>query len=190
MSSRMNERSMMNGKSKVIERSEYRNLRVIVLITALILTCAVFMTSCGADDIDVSGYADQKIALIGLPGSSGSDEPVYVTPADLKAMKCKTLKTESTSDKIGKVRATGPELDTVLEQYGCSKADFSKIIINGSDEYDVKLLNDYITSHDIYLAIGIDGEPLDEESIPCRIIIPESDSAYWVRMVSSIEFVK
>ena len=64
------------------------------------------------------------------------------------------------------------------------------MIIYGSDEYDVKLLNDYITEHDIYLAIGIDGDPLDEESIPCRIIIPESDSAYWVRMVTAIEFIK
>ena len=64
------------------------------------------------------------------------------------------------------------------------------MIIYGSDEYDVKLLNDYITEHDIFLVIGIDGDPLDEESIPCRIIIPESDSAYWVRMVTAIEFIK
>lgn len=156
-----------------------------VFISLLCLMMAAVLSSCGADDIDISGYSDEQIELTGL-----SDEPVIVTPADLKAMDCKTLKTESTSDKIGKVRATGPELDTVLGAYGASKADFSKIIINGSDEYDVKLLNDYITEHDIYLAIGIDGEPLDEESIPCRIIIPKSDSAYWVRMVKSIEFIK
>lgn len=153
---------------------------------AIFVIMAVFLLSaCGTDNIDISGYEDETIELRGLPDSEAA-----VTPADLKEMKCKTLSTESTSDKIGKVRATGPELDTVLAKFGCSKADFSKVIIYGSDEYDVKLLNDYITEHDIYLAIGIDGDPLDEESIPCRIIIPESDSAYWVRMVTAIEFIK
>lgn len=156
-----------------------------IITVVLLIMAALLFTACGTDDIDISGYSDQTIELRGLP-----DGDVTVTPADLKAMKCKTLSTESTSDKIGKVRATGPELDTVLSEYGCSKSDFSKVIIYGSDEYDVKLLNDYITEHDIYLAIGIDGEPLDEESIPCRIIIPESDSAYWVRMVNAIEFVE
>lgn len=156
-----------------------------LLLAFVLLLMPVLLSSCGTDDIDISGYSDAEIELTGL-----AEEPVIVTVSDLKAMDCKTLKTESTSDKIGKVRATGPELDTVLGQFGASKADFSKIIINGSDEYDVKLLNDYITEHEIYLAIGIDGEPLDEESAPCRIIIPKSDSAYWVRMVKSIEFVK
>ena len=159
-----------------------------ILASVLAFVCLMMpavLSSCGTDDIDISGYSDSVVELIGL-----SDEPVALTIADLKALKCRTVKTESTSDKIGKVKATGPELDTVLEKYGTSKSDFSKIIINGSDKYDVKLLNDYITEHEIYLAFGIDGEPLDEESAPCRIIIPKSDSAYWVRMVTSIEFVK
>ncbi len=161
-------------------RGTYVIMAVIIFIASLLC-----FTACGVDDIDISSYENAQIELRGI-----SDETVVITPADLKAMKCKTLSTESTSDKIGKVRATGPELDTVLAEYGCSKSDFSKIIIYGSDEYDAKLLNDYITEHDIYLAIGIGGEPLDEESIPCRIIIPESDSAYWVRMVNAIEFIK
>ena len=164
-----------------------RTGRIFILLMTVCF-CAlipVFLSSCGVDDIDISSYENEQIELIGI-----DEESVRLTVADLKAMNCKTLKTESTSDKIGKVRATGPELDTVLEPYGVRKADFSKIIINGADEYDVKLLNDYITEHDIYLAIGIDGEPLDGESAPCRIIIPKSDSAYWVRMVRSIEFVK
>lgn len=159
-----------------------------IIRTALLITClfiVAILAGCGTDDIDISAYENEQIELIGI-----GESPVYLSIADLKAMECRTLKTESTSDKIGKVRATGPELDTVLKSYGASKTDFSKIIINGSDEYDVKLMNDYFTEHDIYLAFGIGGEPLDEESIPCRIIIPKSDSAYWVRMVKSIEFIK
>lgn len=155
------------------------------LIVAVIAGCGILLSSCGVDDIDISSYADQKIVLSGI-----QDEDVVITIADLKALECKTLKTNSTSDKIGDVRATGPELDVVLAEYGASKADFAKIIIYGTDEYDVKLQKDYITANDIYLAFGIDGKPLDEESAPCRIIIPESDSAYWTRMVNKIEFIK
>ena len=36
-------------------------------------------------------------------------------------------------------------------------------------------------------AFGIDGEPLNEEDAPCRIIKPESDSAYWLRMLDRID---
>lgn len=156
----------------------------LILISIMILSALMF-SSCGVDDIDISSYADKQIVLSGI-----QDEDIIITIADLKALDCKTLKTHCTSDKVGKVRATGPELDTVLAEYGVSKADFGSITIYGTDEYDVKLRNDYITEHDIYLAFGIDGEPLDEESAPCRIIIPESDSAYWTRMVYKIEFEK
>lgn len=156
----------------------------ILLIIACILGCAL-MTACGTDDIDISSYENAEIVLSGI-----QDEDIVLTIADLKAMDCKTLKTHSTSDKIGDVRATGPELNTVLAAYGVSKADFANIIIYGTDQYDVKLRNEYISENDIYLAFGVDGDPLDAESAPCRIIIPESDSAYWTRMVNRIEFIR
>lgn len=161
------------------------NIRYAALLLIICLAASLGLSSCGADDIDISGYQDAVIELRGL-----GDETAAVTVSELKAMECKTLSAESTSDKIGKVRASGPELGTLLAQYGYSKEDFSKIVIYGSDEYDAKLLKDYITEHDIYLALNINGEPLDEESRPCRIIIPGSDSAYWVRMVTAIEFIK
>ena len=56
--------------------------------------------------------------------------------------------------------------------------------------YDVNLYTDYLAEHPIMLAYGINGEPLDEESVPPRVIIRNSDSAYWVRLVTKIEFEK
>lgn len=156
---------------------------IYILLVMTIACCA--LCACGTDDIDISSYADRQIVLRGI-----TEEDIIITIADLKALDCRTLKTECTSDKVGTVKATGPELDTVLAQFGVSKSDFSKIAIHGSDQYDCRLKNDYFTEHDMYLAFGIDGEALDEESAPCRLIIPESDSAYWVRMVDAIEFTK
>ena len=160
-----------------------RRIRAIILIIGVAIFGMSVLCSCGVNDIDISGYGDEEIILRGI-----SSEDIIVTIDDLKALKCKTIRTESTSDKIGTVKATGPELDTLLAEYGVSKSDFAKIKIYGSDEYDCRLQKEYFTEHDMYLAFGINGEPLDAESAPCRLIIPESDSAYWVRMINMIEF--
>ena len=151
---------------------------IILLMMTLVIT-----TGCGTDDIDISGYADDEIVLTGL-----AENDAVITIKDLKAMDCVTVKTESTSDKIGVVRATGPKLETVLAQQGVELEDVSKVTFHGKDKYDYSLKNDYLMEHDIILAFGIDGEPLDEESAPCRIIIPKSDSAYWIRLLDRIEF--
>ncbi len=151
----------------------------------LILAACLCMSGCGTDDIDISGYHDRTITLTGL-----AEQDITVTIDELKAMECVTKKTESTSDKIGKVRATGPKLETLLAEHGASQTDFSHIRITAKDGYDVKLNSDVLADNDIILAFGIDGEPLDAESAPLRVIIPKSDSAYWIRMVTKIEFVK
>lgn len=158
--------------------------KIFALMAVIIMSLTV-MTGCGTDDIDISGYDDMTLTLTGV-----EDEDIVLTVADLKEMKCKTIKTESTSDKIGEVKATGPWLDTVLEQYGCTQADFKSIKFYGSDEYDAKLYTEYLAEHPIMLAYGINGEPLDEGTKPVRVIIRDSDSAYWVRMVTKIEFEK
>lgn len=147
------------------------------LAAALLCFCG-----CGTDDIDISGYADQQIAIDGI-----AEDTVNVSVAELKELECVTVKTESTSDKIGEVRATGPTLETVLAAEGADAADIKKITFHGADGYEYSLYEDYVADHDIILAFGIDGEPLDEENAPCRIIIPESDSAYWLRMLDHIE---
>lgn len=153
---------------------------------AVVLIMSVTMLAgCGVDDIDVSGYGDATLTLSGI-----EHEDIVLTVADLKEMECDTIKTESTSDKIGEVRATGVWLDTILEPYGYTQEDFHKIKFYGSDEYDVNLYTDYLEENPIMLAYGINGEPLDDESKPLRVIIRNSDSAYWVRLVTKIEFEK
>ena len=149
----------------------------VVLAASMMCFCG-----CAPDDIDISGYADQQIAIDGI-----AENTVSISIAELKELKCVTVKTESTSDKIGKVRATGPTLETVLAHEGADIGDVHKLIFHGADGYEYSLYEDYIAEHDIILAFGIDREPLDEENAPCRIIIPESDSAYWIRILDHIE---
>ncbi len=153
-----------------------------VLLALILGLTSLCMSGCGTDDIDISGCADETITLSGI-----TDEDITLTIADLKAMDCVTKTCESTSDKIGKVRATGPTLDTVLQQFGMKQSDVQKVHIYAKDEYDAKLGPDVLETEEVILAFGIGGEPLGEEDAPVRIIIPDSDSAYWVRMVERIE---
>lgn len=155
--------------------------RLIFILAAL--AALLLLGGCGTDDIDISPYQDASLSL------DASGQTHTVTIADLKAMDCVTVKTHSTSDKIGEVRATGPLLETVLQQYGLSQKECKKIKIYGKDDYDITLSAKFLGENDIIMAFGIDGEPLDEESAPLRIIIPESDSAYWIRMVTKIEII-
>ena len=160
------------------------NMKRVLTAALMVALCAMF-TACGADDIDISGYENEAITLSGI-----TDQDVSLTIADLKAMDCITKSAESTSDKIGKVKATGPTLETVLSQYGMSQSDLKSIKIYARDDYDVKISSDVLGEDTVILAFGIDGKPLDEESAPLRIVIPGSDSAYWIRMVERIELTE
>lgn len=153
---------------------------VLTMVLSLIL-----LTSCGVDDIDISDYKDKTITIAGL-----TDKEINITVEELKSLGCITKKTESTSDKIGTVKATGPLLTTLVESYGHDLKDYSKVIIYAQDDYDIKLNAEFLSENQVILAIGMDGEPLDTEDIPVRIIIPKSDSAYWIRMVNKLEFVE
>ncbi len=158
------------------------------IIKNLIIVCCMLapvflLAACGKpDEIDISGYADQKIEISGI-----GDGPVSVTIGDLKQMDCATVTTESTSDKIGEVRATGVWLNTLLKPYGIKQKQIKKITITGEDDYDISLRQEYLKKHPVMLAFGINGKPLDEDAVPCRIIIKRSDSAYWVRRVTQIQ---
>ena len=162
--------------------SRIKNAGIIIIVA---VAFAAALCGCGTDDIDITGYADEQIAIEGI-----ADGTMYVSVAELKGMKCVTIKTESTSDKIGEVKATGPTLETVLAANGTDISDVAKLTFHGADNYSYSLKDDYIAAHDIILAFGIDGKPLEEDEVPCRIIIPESDSAYWIRMLDKITIEK
>lgn len=154
-----------------------------VLAVLLVVITIIGLCSCGNSDIDISEYRNQTIELVGL-----SKDKQEITVAQLQELEQTTKKTKSTSDKIGTVKATGPLLETLLEKYDYKQADFDKIRFYAEDGYDMVLSKKIIDENDIILAIGMDEAPLDSQSRPMRVIIPESDSAYWIRMVNKIEF--
>ncbi|MEA4923582.1 MAG: molybdopterin-dependent oxidoreductase [Eubacteriaceae bacterium] len=155
----------------------------VLVLCMIIMTCTI---ACGQpDNIDISGYEDKTITFTGI-----EKKDIVLTIADLKKMDCETIKAESTSDKIGKVQATGVWLDTILKGYDTSQEQFSDIVFYGTDDYSAKINKSFLKDNQIMLAFGINDKPLDGDSEPCRIIIRDSDSAYWTRKVDKIEFIK
>ncbi len=159
---------------------------IVILYVMMILAVSL---GCGNPEIDVANYGSETLTLIGINDDDAS-QPVILTITDLQSLECVTIKTSSTSDKIGSVKATGPLLETVLDKYGVSMTEFKKIIITATDGYEIVLNQPFIIENQLILAFGINGEPLGEDEAPLRLIVPESDSAYWIRMIESIEFVR
>lgn len=160
----------------------------IVMILYAMMILAVTL-GCGNPEIDLTTYGSETLTLIGLNDDDES-QSVTMTITELQSLTCVTITTKSTSDKIGNVKATGPLLETVLEKYGVSLNEFKEIIITAKDGYEIVLNQPFISDNQLILAFGVDGEPLSEDEAPLRLIVPESDSAYWIRMIESIEFVR
>ena len=153
-------------------------------LLAFCLVLAVMAGGCGNPDIDFSAYGGETLSITGLPGEEG---PVSLRVSELSELDCVTVKTESTSDKIGQVRATGPLLSTLLAAYGADLEDFSEVTFTASDGYEITLDQAFLKENRVVLAFGIDGQPLDADEAPLRVVIPGSDSAYWIRMVAAID---
>ncbi|MEG0157325.1 MAG: hypothetical protein RR661_06720, partial [Anaerovoracaceae bacterium] len=119
------------------------------------------LAACGNPEVDISAYEGETLTIVGA-----QEAPVTFTIKELSEMKCTTKKTESTSDKIGRIEATGPLLDTVLKELGRSTDEFTKIKIYGRDEYEITLDQDFLKKNKVILAFGINGLPLEKDALP------------------------
>lgn len=164
-------------------------LRKKLVLLIFVFIAFVTASGCGNPEIELTGYESQTVTFVGISDGKNGDAQVTLTIEELKELDCITVKTNSTSDKIGEVRATGPLLETIVDKYGASMADFRKIIITATDGYEIVLNQPFISENKLILAYGINGKPLGEDEKPIRLIVPESDSAYWIRMIESIEFI-
>ncbi len=152
-----------------------------------VITVIIFFCSCSkAESADISDYENEKIAISGL-----QKEDFNITVKELQNLECVTEKTNSTSDKIGKITATGPTLNTLCNKYNKNQTDFSSVKIVARDGYEIVLNKDFLKENDtIILSFSIDNKKLEQNQTPIRLIIPKSNSAYWISGVSKIIFEK
>lgn len=161
-----------------------KKLPLLVLIPLLIL----FAAACGKENTkpDAPGPFDgEKIVVHGL-----QEQDFEITLADLKQLPTITKRAEAqrSNGEMVKVEATGPLLDTFLEQYGKTQKDFSRVRFTAKDKYSIAVPADVLANRQIILSYLSEGQPLADEMQPVRVIVPGERAMYWVMNLVRIEF--
>jgi hypothetical protein len=129
-------------------------------------------------------YGAGRILIHGL-----QDQDFDITLDDLKKLPTVTRYAEATQSNGEEIRveATGPLLDTLLQQYGKSQQDFSRIRFTARDSYSIAVPYDILKNCQIILSYINDGKPLEADWQPIRVVIPGVRSMYWVKDMIRID---
>ncbi|HBC92282.1 MAG TPA: hypothetical protein DCZ10_05090 [Pelotomaculum sp.] len=166
-----------------------KNVCKLLLLFLALLLLTVTVAACGdkaqGGAAEPGPYDQEKIVVHGL-----QEQDFEITLADLKKLPTITKHAEAprSNGEMVIVDATGPLLDTFLQQYGKTQKDFSRIRFTAKDQYSIAVPSDVLANRQIILSYINDGKPLDEEMQPVRIVIPEERAMYWVRNVARIDF--
>jgi hypothetical protein len=161
--------------------------KILLLFSALLL--AMTMAACGGkaqDNAAAPGpFDEEKIMVHGL-----AEQDFEITLGDLKKLPAVTRHAEATranGEKVS-VDATGPLLDTFLEQYGKSQEDFSRVRFSAKDQYSIAVPAEVLGNRQIILSYINDGKPLADDVRPVRVVIPGERAMYWVRNMIRMDF--
>lgn len=161
-----------------------RKLPLLLFVLLLPLT----MAACGQAGSNAGApgpFDGEKITVRGL-----KDHDFEITLADLKTLPVVTEYGEATQSNGQKVsvRATGPLLDTFLQQYGKTQKDFSRVRFTARDNYSIAVPQDILAHRQIILSYINDGKPLKDDWQPLRVVIPGERAMYWVTGMHRIDF--
>jgi hypothetical protein len=159
----------------------------LLLLLALLLLAAA-AAACGgrvqSGAAEPGPFDQEKILVHGL-----QDQDLEITIGDLKKLPAVTRQAEASRSNGEKIRvnATGPLLDTLLQKYGKTQRDFSRIRFTAKDRYSIAVPADILANRQIILSYVNDGQPLDAEMQPVRVVIPGERAMYWVRSMIRID---
>lgn len=159
--------------------SKSRDIGCFVLFCLLL---PFLLAGCGEPDI--SAYADEEITLIGL-----TEEPIIVTVAELNELKIVTKSAKANTQSASDARVKGPLLETVAAQYGRDLTEFFMVRVTASDQFEKKFRGADLAEAGAVLGIFNNGKALTEKYAPLYLVVPDTSSGDWVRMVTTIEFV-
>lgn len=159
----------------------------LLLLLALLLLAAT-AAACGSKAQGGAGepgaFDQEKILVHGL-----QDQDLEITLGDLKKLPTVTKLAEASRSNGEKVRvsATGPLLDAFLQKYGKTQRDFSRIRFTAKDRYSIAVPSDILANRQIILSYINDGQPLEADMQPVRVVIPGERAMYWVRDMIRID---
>jgi hypothetical protein len=163
----------------------YMKLQLLLIILLLVVT----MTACDQKAATPAGapgkWDSEKIVVHGL-----QEQDFEITLGDLKKLPAVTRRAESTraNGKKIKVDATGPLLDTFLQQYGKTQKDFSCVRFSAKDKYSIAVPHDILVNRPVILSYINKGQPLEDDAQPVQVVIPGERAMYWVGSMNRMDF--
>ncbi len=166
-----------------------KNICKMLLLLLTLLLFVVTIAACGSKvrggAAEPGPFDEETILVHGL-----QERDFAITPGDLKKLPSITRHAEAarSNGEIVKVDATGPLLDTFLQQYGKKQMDFTSIRFSAKDNYSIAVPSDVLANRQIILSYVNNGKPLDYDMRPVHVVIPGERAMYWVRSATRIDF--
>ncbi len=158
---------------------------ILLLIAFILISSTACSTSNPVKGLEQEEIAAGKITLVGLEAAE--------VAVDLEEL----MTLPAISKEVTSVNSSGAEntfiiegalLEELLKSKGKSQKSYTALRLVAGDGYSVEVPSEILQNRDIILGYRVDGEPLDEISMPIRAIIPEERAMYWVRNLEQIEF--
>ncbi len=165
----------------------------VFLILMISVTLSIFIsckngieTSANSSSQDADN-STEKIVISGL----GEDKEISLQ--ELKEIEPITTEAATVNSKNEKstLKVKGILLENILKKYfDKSQKDLSAAVFYAGDGYSVEVPKEILTDRAIILAYEIDGKPLDSESKPLRVAVPDERTLYWVKNLVKIEIIE
>jgi hypothetical protein len=154
---------------------------------AILLTFLLVFAACSTTEVE----QPNELSYEGSLKIAGLDSDIEVSYNDIYSMESITEEFLgiSSSGEESKNTYTGVKLNDVLALYGAGQSDFSFIRLTASDGYAIDVPHEIISQKDIVLAYEINGEVMEERSLPLRAVIDGERSMYYVSKLAEITLV-
>lgn len=128
-----------------------------------------------------------RIGFSGLPQGY-----CFINMDEIMRMKKTTVSVKDSKPDLAEITLTytGVVLETILEQCGIGKAEYTGVRFMAANGYSVEISNSMLHQRDILLAYEMNGRDLVYAEQPLRVIIPEEREMYWVSNLAEVELIK
>ncbi|WZL72379.1 molybdopterin-dependent oxidoreductase [Clostridiaceae bacterium 35-E11] len=172
-------------------RNKYERLWILLIVLLLVVmsaACSQETTESSKENMEQT--ADNAMDHISIVGLESGKEIIPIEKMKETKVVTKEMESITSSGEIKKNRVKGISLEDILQSYGTSQKNYSGIRFIAGDGYSIVVPKEVLEIRDIVLAYEIDDQPLDQQSLPLRVTIPNERAMYWVRNLTKIELLK
>lgn len=177
-------RKKSKSKKNTTKKSRVRKSILAIVLVAAVAAGGIFFYRTTHVNADITSYADAQIEVDGI-----TDEPIYITPAQLAKMKITKETVTGKSQKAGTFTGVGPTLATFVASYGETVDSFKQVKFYAKDDYSIVLVES-LHEKTVIMSVANGDDPLEDSQQPLRIVVPGEDSSKWIRSVTKIVFTR